>query len=94
MRIYPNWDSRLDCVYETLRADGAFLVSAAIRAGVVAHARIVAEKGGTLRVAYPEQAIVVTVNGNGTALTAADLEQGIQTAPGDVIEIRTQETDG
>lgn len=94
VRIFPNWDSRLDCGYETLRADGAFLVSAAIRAGVVAHARIVAEKGGTLRVAYPEQAIVVTVNGNGTALTAADLEQGIQTAPGDVIEIRTQETDG
>ena len=94
VRIFPDWDSRLGCSYENLRADGAFLVSAAIRAGVVTHAKIVAEKGGTLRVAYPEQATMVTVNGNGTALTAAALEQGIQTAPGDVIEIRTQEADG
>ena len=89
VRIFPDWDSRLDCAYENLRADGAFLVSAAIRAGAVSHARIVCEKGGTLRVIYPAAAIAVTVNGKPAAMRTQDLEQGIATAPGDVIAIET-----
>ncbi len=88
VRIFPNWDVRLDCEYENLRADGAFLVSAKIRNGKVAGASITAEKGGTLRVAYPARAIDVTVNGEPAALTAEDLERGIETVPGDVIAIR------
>ncbi len=90
VRIFPNWDKRLDCAFQNLRADGAFLVSATIRSGIVLHAKIVAEKGGTLRVACPEEAMMVTVNGGMTDLTAADLVQGVETAPGDVIEIRAK----
>ena len=85
VRIFPNWDDRLDCSYENLRADGAFLVSAAIRAGRVGGASIVSEKGGTLRAAFPAAEIKVTVNGSQTDLTAADLARGVPTAPGDVI---------
>lgn len=89
VRIFPDWDGRLDCEYEDLRADGAFLVSAATRSGRVLSARIVSEKGGTLRVIYPEKNAAVTVNGEAAELSEAELERGISTAPGDVIEIRT-----
>ena len=89
MRIFPDWDARLDCAFENLRADGAFLVSAEIRSGAVLYAKIVSEKGGTLRVAYPARNYTVTVNGAPAAPDASELERGIATAPGDVIEIRT-----
>ena len=88
VRIFPDWDDRLDCAYENLRADGAFLVSAAISSGAVTYAKIVSEKGGTLRVSYPGKATEVTVNGEKTYITIADLELGTDTAPGDVIVIR------
>lgn len=87
VRIFPVWDARLDCEYENLRADGAFLVSAKIASGAVRYAKLVSEKGGTLRVAYPAERFTVTVNGEPTALTAAGLARGIETAPGDEIVI-------
>lgn len=90
VRIFPDWDTRLNCAYENLRADGAFLVSAEIQSGKVLYAKIVAEKGGTLRVVYPADAFSVTVNGAPAALSASDLERGIVTVPGDVIGIHTQ----
>ena len=43
----------------------------------------------TLRVIYPAAAIAVTVNGKPAAMRTQDLEQGIATAPGDVIAIET-----
>ena len=90
VRIFPNWDARLDCEYENLRADGAFLVSAAIRGGRVSHAVIVSEQGGRLRAAYPENEFTVKINGAPSGLTAADLAKGIETSPGDVIALRTE----
>ena len=87
VRIFPVWDARLDCEYENLRADGAFLVSAKIASGAVRYAKLVSEKGGTLRAAFPAERFTVTVNGEPTALTAADLARGIETAPGDEIVI-------
>lgn len=90
IRIFPVWDVRLDCEYENLRADGAFLVSAAIRSGRVDYTKIVSEKGGTLRVAYPEKDFTVAVNGKAAGWTSTELEQGVETAPGDRIEIRTK----
>ncbi len=87
VRVFPVWDARLDCEYENLRADGAFLVSAKIESGAVRYAKLVSEKGGTLRAAFPAKRFTVTVNGEPTALTAADLARGIETAPGDEIVI-------
>ena len=89
VRIFPVWDRRLDCAYENLRADGAFLVSAEMRAGITLRATAVSEKGGRLSVVYPEKAFSVTVNGKKTALSAGDLRKGIETAPGDAVEFQT-----
>lgn len=92
VRIFPDWDDRLNCEYENLRADGAFLVSAAFRSGRVFCARILSEKGGTLRVDFPEKAFTVALNGKAAGWTAAELERGVETEPGDVIEIHTERT--
>lgn len=87
VRIFPNWDARLDCSYECLRADGAFLVSAEMKSGNAVKAEIVSEKGGLLRIAFPAKEIAVTVNGVPADLSAEALESGIETAPGDIITI-------
>ena len=39
-----------DLSFEKLRAEGAFIVSASLRGGKLAHAEIMAEQGGTLQV--------------------------------------------
>jgi alpha-L-fucosidase 2 len=54
VRVFPavpaDWR---DAAFETLRAPGAFLVSARLSAGRVAEVRVAAEKGGRLRLADP-----------------------------------------
>ena len=87
VRIFPDWDARLDCAYENLRADGAFLVSAEIKDGTAVKAEIVSEKGGLLRVAFPAKAIAVTVNGVPADVTPERLAHGIETAPGDTVTV-------
>ena len=61
-----------------------------MRGKKVRYAKIVSEKGGTLRVVYPEQAFTVTVNSRPAALDAEALFSGIATVPGDVVEIYTK----
>lgn len=85
VRIFPDWDTRLDCAYENLRADGAFLVSAEIKSGAFIKAKIVSEKGRPLRVVLPAENWSAKRNGAVFHCCAADLERGIETAPGDVI---------
>ena len=76
------------CFLDCLNATAPFSYSAAkIASGAVRYAKLVSEKGGTLRVAYPAERFTVTVNGEPTALTAAGLARGIETAPGDEIVI-------
>ncbi len=87
VRIFPDWDDRLDCAFENLRADGAFLVSAEIKAGIVLRAAIVSEKGGTLRAVCPATEAAVKINGVLSTASVSALAQGIETSPGDVIEI-------
>ena len=83
VRIFPDWDESLDCSYRDLRADGAFLVSAEIRSGIFRRARIFCERGGSLRAVFPAERVRITVNGADTELSAAQLEYGVRTAPGD-----------
>ena len=87
VRIFPDWDTRLDCSYTRLRADGAFLVSAEMKNGTAVHAQIVSEKGGLLRAVFPAEEISVSVNGVPADLSAAALLEGIGTAPGDTVAI-------
>lgn len=84
VRVFPDWDGRLDCAYENLRADGAFLVSAEIKGGVWRGAKIASEKGRALRAVLPAGAYRAEKNGEPIPLPRDALEKGIATAPGDV----------
>ena len=63
IRLFPVW--RSDASFETLRADGAFLVSARQSGGTVGDVRIVSEKGGLLHMQNPFPTAVV-IRGDGT----------------------------
>ncbi len=85
VRIFPCWDPAVDCAFENLRADGAFLVSASIRAGVYGDIRIVCEKGGVLQAALPYSGARILHGGkeqiaDGNTFT-------LETQPGDEIRI-------
>ncbi|MGN0519988.1 MAG: glycosyl hydrolase family 95 catalytic domain-containing protein [Candidatus Fimenecus sp.] len=62
LRIFPNWDKDLDCRFENLRADGAFLVSAQIENGEITDIEIVSEQGGTLVLENPFEACKISAD--------------------------------
>jgi len=75
VRIFPNWNKNRTASYKNLRADGAFIVSASCKKGVI-KAEIVSEKGSDLVIENPysdKTFTVSSVNGktviepNGTA---------------------------
>ncbi len=75
IRLFPNWPADKPASFSTLRAAGAFLVSAEFAAGVVQRVEIVSEAGGVLRVMMPAGWHTATA--------------GAQAFTGDVIEMRT-----
>ena len=86
IRLFPVWQS--DASFETLRADGAFLVSAQRRGGEVGDVRIVSEKGGLLRMVNPFRTAVVT-RGDGTRQEVCG-EICIPTQAGEMLTIRNK----
>ncbi|MEZ4861748.1 MAG: glycoside hydrolase N-terminal domain-containing protein [Caldilineaceae bacterium] len=86
LRLFPNWPLTQAAEFHTLRAVGAFLVSAACAAGQVQWVEIVSEAGAelTLLTPWPE----------GTRVTRAGMVSVLQgerltltTAPGEVIRL-------
>ncbi len=53
IRLFPNWPSEQTARFESLRAVGAFLVSAEYKNGQVNHVEVLSEKGGTLKIYSP-----------------------------------------
>jgi len=53
LRLFPNWPKERDAAFHTLRAAGAFLVSAEIRGGTVAWVEVCSEAGGELVLLNP-----------------------------------------
>ncbi len=53
IRLFPCWPRDLDARFETLRARGAFLVSAALEGGAIGSVRIVSERGRPCTVLNP-----------------------------------------
>jgi hypothetical protein len=85
LRFFPNWEG--DASFTTLRAAGAFLVSAGRRAGAVEEIRILSEAGSELRleIPWPEGAVVTT------AESAEKVEPGtarLATRPGQSLVFR------
>ena len=53
LRIFPAWPKNLDARFESFRAEGAFLVSAAWSQGQVAELSVRSERGATCRIYSP-----------------------------------------
>jgi hypothetical protein len=79
IRLFPNWPMEKDAEFHNLRAAGAFLVSASLKAGNVEEIKIVSEAGGLLKVILPWRE-------GGTVRT----NKGIQSLPSGINEIETE----
>ena len=73
LRFFPNWPAERSAEFYTLRAVGAFLVSARWEGGTVQTLKIESEKGGTVRFYNPWPGEKVTV--------VADDDAGITVIP-------------
>jgi hypothetical protein len=68
IRVFPYWPRRIDASFTTLRAQGAFLVSASLVSGRVEKLEIKSEKGGFCRIASPwNENIEIESDGNDVA---------------------------
>jgi hypothetical protein len=83
LRIFPAWPRTLDASFRTLRANGAFLVSASWAKGAVTTAEVISEKGGPCRAYAPWPKVRVT-DGAGKPIraTQADGVVTFATTPG------------
>jgi hypothetical protein len=79
IRLFPNWPADKTALFSTLRAAGAFLISASFADGAVQRVEIESEAGGLLRVAMPA----------GWAGAKAVTPAGTQTFAGEMIELST-----
>lgn len=61
--LFPNFYKKLDCEFNNLRADGAFLVSSSFKDGKIGNTHILSEKGGRLKILMPEGKYSVYING-------------------------------
>jgi alpha-L-fucosidase 2 len=67
LRLFPNWPKDKDARFGTLRARGAFLVSAQLKSGVVSGVTIFSEKGRDCVVSNPWPGKKVRVTRNAAA---------------------------
>ena len=83
--LFPNWTMQTDAAFHQLREDGAFLVSSAVKGGVIGSVTIKSEKGIPCRVQNPWPGRGVKMEADGAALAAtrnADDSYSFATAAG------------
>lgn len=86
LRFFPCWPREMDARFGTLRARGAFLVSAELKSGMVANVQIVSEKGRDCMVQNPWPCNEVAVMRNGRkAETVAGERFSLKTSSGENI---------
>jgi hypothetical protein len=84
IRLFPCWQKNKNASFCSLRAYGAFLVSAKTEKGVV-FAKITSEKGRVLRIEKPGDGYIAIKSGKKIPLENNVTE--IETSPGEVITI-------
>ncbi len=90
IRVFPAWPSDTDASFTTLRAVGAFLVSAAHAGGQVTQVTSTSEKGQPCRIANPfpgETTIVDSADKPIPCITDAGI-LAFKTAPGETYHLR------
>ncbi len=88
LRFFPCWPRNLDARFSTLRAVGAFLVSAEFKGGVIGNVKITSEKGKDCTIVNPWPGHSVHVIRNGEPSPSVIGERfTLTTNPGDVLEL-------
>jgi hypothetical protein len=88
LRFFPCWPKSLDARFGTLRAVGAFLVSAQLKGGEISGVSIVSEKGRDCAVANPWPGNKVKIVRNGKPAELADGERFVlRPSPGERLEL-------
>lgn len=94
LRLFPCWPKDKDARFGTLRAYGAFLVSAELKAGEVGDVTIVSEKGRDCTLVNPWPGRAVTLVRNGTpAETLRGDRFTFKTSAGEAIAFRVDGSD-
>ncbi|MFZ4397976.1 MAG: glycosyl hydrolase family 95 catalytic domain-containing protein, partial [Kiritimatiellia bacterium] len=89
LRFFPCWPKEQDARFDTLRAYGAFLVSAEFKAGVVGGVKIVSEKGRRCTVVNPWPGRPVQLIRNGRNAERVDGDRfSLKTSVNETIELR------
>ncbi|MBI4580123.1 MAG: hypothetical protein HY718_10505, partial [Planctomycetes bacterium] len=87
LRLFPNWPTDKDAVFQDLRAVGAFLVSAEFSNGRVAWVRVKSEAGEPLRLINPWPGQVAVTQGGPTIRMSGELLE-IDTSKGEETFLR------
>ena len=86
LRLFPNWPHDKHAEFRTLRAAGAFLVSAAYEHGAVQWVEIMSEAGAPLRLFSPWSEGARCVSTAGEQIMRGEIVE-IATKPGDIIRL-------
>lgn len=91
LRFFPVWPKDTDAAFTHLRAYGAFLVSAQLKAGEISGVKILSEKGRDCTVVnpWPDRKAQVFRNGK-KAETVAGERFTLKTTPGEILELSAQ----
>jgi hypothetical protein len=91
IRLFPCWPRHQDARFGTLRAVGAFLVSAEIKGGVITGVRITCETGGNCQLAnpWPDRRVRI-VRGNGRSEPVSGGLLRFETRPGESVGIEPE----
>ena len=92
IRIFPDWMTDTDARFQTLRAEGAFLVSAAQRDGKTQDVSITSERGQPCRVQSPWPGGMTVVAESGKVVVAAieDSVYSFDTTAGAKYDLRAE----
>ncbi len=84
IRLFPNWPKQKDAAFKSLRAAGAFLVTARQQSGKVKEIRVYSEKGNDLNIIMPWGASGTVIRTTGRQkITSGKLN--LKTKPGELI---------
>ena len=81
LRVFPCWPQEIDARFDGLRAEGAFLVSAAWTKGNVEAFDILSEKGATCRVHVPWPNGMIVRDASGAEAVVQQEQDGVVTFP-------------
>jgi hypothetical protein len=91
LRVFPCWPAGLDARFGTLRAVGAFLVSAELKAGEICGVRILSERGNACTIVnpWPERSMRVA-RSSGTTQTLQGRRFTLDTTAGETLDLRPE----